>query len=165
VRVLIGLGANQGNVAGTFLRAVERLRERAGVIACSSLWRSAPLGPPQADYTNAAALVEAGEHPAALLAFCQRLEAEAGRDRIREGRWGARPLDLDLLIAPGVVVSSAALELPHPRLAQRRFALAPAAELVPSWVHPRLWRTIGALAAAPELAGQRCDRIGPFPAP
>jgi 2-amino-4-hydroxy-6-hydroxymethyldihydropteridine diphosphokinase len=163
VQLLIGLGANQGDAAEAFLHAVERLRERVRVLACSGLWRSAPLGPPQSDYTNATALVETAEHPGSLLALCQALEKDAGRDRTREERWGPRPLDLDLLIAPGVVISSPALELPHPRLAQRRFALAPAAEFVPDWVHPRLLRTLGSLAGAPALARQRCERIGPFP--
>jgi 2-amino-4-hydroxy-6-hydroxymethyldihydropteridine diphosphokinase len=163
VRLLIGLGANQGDAARAFVSAAARLRDRVTVIACSGLWRSAPGGPPQADYLNAAALVEVGEHPAAILAFCQLLEREVGRDRAREERWGARPLDLDLLIAPGIVISSSTLTLPHPRFAQRRFALAPAAELAAGWVHPRLMRTVAALAAAPEIAAQRCERVGPFP--
>ncbi len=165
MRLLIGLGGNQGDVRAAFSRALRGLREEARVTACSGLWRSAPEGPPQADYLNAVALVEFGGHPLALLAICRRLEAEAGRDRTREERWGPRPLDLDLLIAPGIVISSAALELPHPRLAGRRFTLAPAAELAPDWVHPRLLRALGDLAAAPEVAEQRCDRIGPFPTP
>ena len=163
MRLLIGLGANLGDVERAFVAAVARLRERFDVIACSGLWRSAPLGPEQADFLNAATLLEAAEHPFEVLAFCQRLERDAGRDRTTEERWGARPLDLDLLIAPGAVISSPTLTLPHPRLAERRFALAPAEALEPEWVHPRLLRTIRALAADPAIAGQRCERIGAFP--
>jgi 2-amino-4-hydroxy-6-hydroxymethyldihydropteridine diphosphokinase len=161
--MLVGLGGNRGDVAAGFRIAVGRLRERFGQVACSSLWRSAPIGPPQPDYGNAAVLLDAPLHPLALLAFCRRLEEEAGRERAREVRWGARTLDLDLLIAPGLVVSSPALELPHPGLHVRRFALAPAAELAPGWVHPRVLRTLQELASAPELAAQRCERVGRFP--
>ena len=129
------------------------------MLARSSVWRSAPEGPPQPDYLNAAALVDTGMHPVAILALCHRLEAEAGRDRAREQRWGPRPLDLDLLIAPGLVIQAPALELPHPRLAGRRFALAPAAELAADWLHPRLHRTLADLATSPEMASQRCERV------
>jgi 2-amino-4-hydroxy-6-hydroxymethyldihydropteridine diphosphokinase len=163
VRLLIGLGGNQGDVLGAFLRALVGLDPRATVLARSSVWRSAPQGPPQPDYLNAAVLVETTDHPLAILTLCQHLEAEAGRDRVREQRWGPRPLDLDLLIAPWLVVEAPVLVLPHPRLAERAFALTPAAELAPDWFHPRLHRTLAELAAAPEIAAQRCDRIGDFP--
>ncbi len=163
MQLLIGFGGNQGDVAAAFSGALRALRRDARVAACSGLWRSAPEGPPQADFLNAALLVEFGGHPLALLAICRRLEAAAGRSRAGDERWGPRPLDLDLLLAPGVVISCAPLELPHPRLAGRRFALAPAAELAPDWVHPRALRTVAELATAPGVAAQRCDRLGPFP--
>jgi 2-amino-4-hydroxy-6-hydroxymethyldihydropteridine diphosphokinase len=159
VRLLIGLGGNEGDVLGAFSHALASLEPRLTVLARSSLWRSAPQGPPQPDYLNAAVLVETTDHPLAILTFCQQLEAEAGRARAGVQRWGPRPLDLDLLIAPGLVIETPALVLPHPRLAERAFALAPAAELAPDWLHPRLHRTLAELAAAPEIAAQRCDRI------
>ncbi len=165
VRLLLGLGGNQGDVQVTLARAVGRLREHTDVIACSGLWRTAPEGPPQPDFLNAAVLVELRGHPAALLALCRRIEGDAGRDREHEGHWGPRTLDLDLLMAPGIVLSTAVLELPHPSLARRRFALAPAAELAADWVHPRALRTLAELAAAPAVTKQRCDRLGPFPTP
>lgn len=163
MQLLIGLGGNAGDVLGAFSRALASLQSHVAVLARSSVWRSAPEGPPQPDYLNAAALLETEVHPVAILTLCQRLEAEEGRDRARERRWGPRPLDLDLLIAPGVVIESPVLVLPHPRLGVRRFALAPAAELAPGWLHPRLHRTLAELAFAPEIAAQRCDRIGEFP--
>lgn len=159
MRLLIGLGGNEGDVLGAFSRALAGLQSHVAVLARSSVWRSAPQGPPQPDYLNAAVLVEAELHPAAILTLCQRLEAEEGRDRAREERWGPRPLDLDLLIAPGIVIEAPALVLPHPRLGVRRFALAPAAELAPDWLHSRLHRTLAQLAAVPEIAAQRCERI------
>ena len=160
MRLLIGLGGNQGDVLDAFSGAVAALRPHLRVVALSGIWRSSAQGPPQPDFLNAAALVESAAHPLAILALCQRLEAEAGRDRTREERWGPRTLDLDLLVAPGLVIETPALVLPHPRLAERRFALAPVVELAPEWVHPRLHRTLAELAAAPEIAAQRCDLIG-----
>ena len=163
MQLLIGLGGNEGDVLHAFADAVAALRARMRVMALSGVWRGAPVGPPQADYLNAALLVEITEHPLAILAVCQGLEAGAGRNRAREQRWGPRPLDLDLLVVPGLVIEAPTLELPHPRLAERRFALAPAAELVPDWIHPRLHRTLAHLASVPEIAAQRCDRIGILP--
>ncbi len=159
MRIVIGLGGNRGDVAAAFADAAARLAREARVLAHSGVWRSAPLGPAQDDFTNAAVLVETGLHPRALLEICRRIEAAAGRDRAREERWGPRPLDLDLLIAPGLVLESGDLVLPHPRLAGRRFALAPAAEVAPGWLHPRLHRTVADLASAPAVAAQRCDRV------
>jgi 2-amino-4-hydroxy-6-hydroxymethyldihydropteridine diphosphokinase len=163
VQLLIGLGGNEGDVLHAFSGTVAALRARMRVLELSGVWRGAPVGPPQADYLNAAVLVEITEHPLAILDLCQRLEAGAGRDRAREQRWGPRPLDLDLLVAPGLVIEAPLLVLPHPRLPERRFALAPAVELVAGWLHPRLHRTLGHLAAVPEIAAQRCDRIGTLP--
>ncbi len=160
MRIVIGLGGNRGDVTEAFAGAAARLAREGRLLARSGVWRSAPLGPALDDFANAAVLVESALHPRALLELCRRIEAAAGRDRAREERWGPRPLDLDLLVAPGLVLESGDLVLPHPRLAGRRFALAPAAEVAPGWVHPRLHRTLADLAASPEIASQRCDRVG-----
>lgn len=160
MRLLIGLGGNQGAVQDAFSAAIASLAAHVEVLSLSAIWRSEAHGPPQPDYLNAAVLVETGAHPSEVLALCRGIEADVGRDRTREQRWGPRPLDLDVLIAPGLVVERPALVLPHPRLAERRFALAPAAELAPEWVHPRLHRTLADLASSPALAAQRCQRIG-----
>ncbi|HUK14203.1 MAG TPA: 2-amino-4-hydroxy-6-hydroxymethyldihydropteridine diphosphokinase [Thermoanaerobaculaceae bacterium] len=163
LRLIVGLGGNRGDVLGALARACGELAAAGELLARSSLWRSAAIGPPQPDFLNAALLLATGLHPTALLELCQRIERDAGRDRAREPRWGPRPLDLDLLIAPRLVIESPRLTLPHPRLAERRFALAPAAELAPEWHHPRGCRTLGELAAAPSILAQRCERVGPFP--
>jgi 2-amino-4-hydroxy-6-hydroxymethyldihydropteridine diphosphokinase len=165
VKVIVGLGGNRGAVEHAFAAARATLAERFTVHAASSLWRSAAVGPAQPDFLNAALLVGADAHPMQLLAVCLLVEAAAGRDRRSEARWGPRPLDLDLLAAERCVIEAPALRLPHPRLAARRFAVLPAAELAPDWRHPRLHRTLADLAADPGLAAQRCDRVGPFPPP
>jgi 2-amino-4-hydroxy-6-hydroxymethyldihydropteridine diphosphokinase len=88
-----------------------------------------------------------------LLGACLDLERQAGRVRVAGDRWGPRPLDLDLLIADGLVCRGPRLELPHPRLLERAFALVPAAEVAGGWRHPLDGRSLAELAAA-------CDRTG-----
>jgi 2-amino-4-hydroxy-6-hydroxymethyldihydropteridine diphosphokinase len=163
VQILIGLGGNLGDVAAAFAVAAADLARTYRIVGRSHLWRTAPFGPPQPQYINAALLIEAGSDPLRLLACAQRLETAAGRNRARETPLGPRPLDVDLLLAPGLVIESPALVLPHPRLAERRFALLPAAELVPRWVHPRLHRSVADLAARLDPASQWCERLGSWP--
>ncbi len=165
MRLLLGLGGNLGDVATTFASAAAALAREHGGLAASSLWRTAPIGSPQAEYLNAALLVDVKAPIQAILATCQRLEASAGRDRAREGRWGPRSLDIDLLMVPGLVVESHRLTLPHPRLDTRRFALLPACELVPDWAHPRRHRSLGELLGTLDPAAQPCHLAGPFPYP
>lgn len=163
--VLLGLGGNCGEVASAFARCAAALARQLPVLGASGLWRSAPVGPPQPDYLNAALLVRFDAPLRRLLATCRELEAAAGRDRGREPRWGPRPLDVDILLAPGLVVESPDLVVPHPRLAARRFALLPACELVPGWLHPRLRRSLAELLAGLDPLGQPCHPAGPFPPP
>ena len=146
LHALIGLGANLGEPATAFTTALDEIASRGEVISGSRLWRTRPLGPDQPVYCNAAVLIRWKGTPSALLHACCDLEAAAGRDRSSEQRWGPRVLDLDLLMARDLVWRGPELELPHPRFHQRAFALVPAAEIVPDWVHPLVGRTIGELA-------------------
>ena len=146
VRVVLGLGGNVGDSRMAFSECLAALAAEGRVIAVSRLWRTRPVGPPQPDYLNAAALVEWPAGPRALLGRCLELETAAGRDRSAETRWGPRTLDIDLLLAESVVCRGPMLTLPHPRLHERRFALEPAAEVAPDWIHPLLGRTISHLA-------------------
>lgn len=128
----IGLGGNQGDVAAAFRAALAALDATDGVrvMAVSSLYRTAPVGgPAQDDYLNAAALLACGLDPLALLAVLQALEADAGR--VRDERWGPRTLDLDLLWWDDRRIAAPGLAVPHPRLHERRFALAPLVEVAP----------------------------------
>jgi 2-amino-4-hydroxy-6-hydroxymethyldihydropteridine diphosphokinase len=146
VQIVVGIGGNLGDELRIFRHAREGLAAVGRVVGCSRLYRTAAVGPPQPEYSNAALLLATEEPPIALLERCQELEAAAGRVRERERRWGPRPLDLDLLIARSLVHRGPRLMLPHLHLDERAFALLPAAELVPDWLHPLLGRRISELA-------------------
>jgi len=148
VEVVLGLGGNVGDPPAAFQVARARLAERHRLVAGSSLYCSRPIGPTQPEFYNQAVLLSAESHPVDLLAQCQLLEAAAGRDRTTELRWGPRPLDIDLLLVRGVIHRGPRLWLPHPRFAERAFALVPAAEIVPDWVHPLIGTSIAGLAKA-----------------
>jgi 2-amino-4-hydroxy-6-hydroxymethyldihydropteridine diphosphokinase len=145
-QVILGVGANLGEPKRAFRRALDGLDEHGAVLAVSGIFTTRPIGPDQPLFSNAAALLDWSGTPRELLTACQTLENAAGRNRNGEQRWGPRVLDLDLLIARDIVVRSPDLTLPHPRFHERAFALAPAAELVPDWIHPLLGRTISELA-------------------
>jgi 2-amino-4-hydroxy-6-hydroxymethyldihydropteridine diphosphokinase len=134
----IGLGANLGDREATLTRAIELLGERAGVevVAVSSFRETDPVGYlDQPRFLNAAACLDTYLTPQELLATLLEIERELGR--VREGqRYGPRTVDLDLLLMDGLVLDEPGLELPHPRLHERAFALEPLAELDPELVIP-----------------------------
>ncbi len=146
MHVVLGLGGNVGQSRQVFSDCLASLGVDGRIVEVSRLWRTRAVGPPQPDYLNAAVLFDWPAGPRSLLARCLALEKDLGRDRRSEERWGPRVLDLDLLLADLAVCRGPGLELPHPRFHQRRFALEPAAELVPDWIHPLLGRTIEELA-------------------
>jgi 2-amino-4-hydroxy-6-hydroxymethyldihydropteridine diphosphokinase len=146
MRVLLGLGGNLGEPQAAFRDCLERLAEEGRVSTNSHLYCTRAVGPEQPDYLNAAAIIDWPNSPRSLLERSHELEARFGRDRSQEERWGPRELDLDLLLAETVVCRGSMLELPHPRFHRRRFALEPAAEVAPDWVHPLLGLTIEELA-------------------
>jgi 2-amino-4-hydroxy-6-hydroxymethyldihydropteridine diphosphokinase len=145
--VILGLGGNLGEPAEVFRTVLGTLAGECRLGAVSRLWRTRAVGPPQPDYLNAAAVVLWPAALRTLLERCRGFESAAGRDRSRGQRWGPRTLDLDLLLADGVVCRGPTLTVPHPRLHERRFALEPAAEVAPDWVHPLYGQTISELAA------------------
>jgi 2-amino-4-hydroxy-6-hydroxymethyldihydropteridine diphosphokinase len=159
MKVLVGLGGNLGDPPQAFSRALDRLGEGHRLLVVSALYRSQPVGPPQPRYWNQAALLEADRPLLALLDRCQELVQEVGRDRDAEVRWGPRALDLDLLITPGIVHCGPRLHLPHPHFAERAFAVVPAAELAPDWVHPLDGRTLWELAQQVVAGDASLERV------
>lgn len=124
------------------------------VQACSSAYKTAPVGPPQPDYWNACALITTQLSPEALLAVL--LKIEAGFGRIRQERWGPRLLDLDLLLFGQQIWHSSTLQVPHPRMNERAFVLAPLAEIAADWIEPISGQTVAELL-------QQVDRSGVQP--
>ncbi|MDE2490663.1 MAG: 2-amino-4-hydroxy-6-hydroxymethyldihydropteridine diphosphokinase, partial [Elusimicrobia bacterium] len=128
---LLLLGANLGRRERTLRRTVAALRRLPGVRvrAVSRVYETAPVGPSDRPYLNQAVRVETTRTPMGLLIEAKILEAAAGR---RPGRrWAARPLDVDVIACGRVRRRSPWLTLPHPRAAERAFALAPLADVAP----------------------------------
>jgi len=114
------------------------------LLARSRIIASAPLGPSRRRYANAAALVAAPLTPLAMLDHLQAIEHRFGRRRQR--RWGARTLDLDLLLWSGGRVRQRRLTIPHPAMAMRAFVLQPLSKIAPDWRDPSSGRTVRQLA-------------------
>lgn len=120
-RYVVGIGANLGDAVATVVAALARL---PGAVATSYLYRTVPIGgPEQPDFVNAAALIDVPDDPPRLLGVLNAIEHDAGR--VRDVRWGARTLDLDILVWDGPDLAGEALTIPHPRLAERLFAILP----------------------------------------
>ncbi len=135
-RYAIGVGSNLGDRQATIAQAADRLNGSGvgRVVARSTFIETAPVGGPggQGAYLNGVWMVASEFGPHQLLAELQRIETACGR--VRTVRWGPRTIDLDLLLRDdGVVVSSAVLTLPHPRIQERPFVLAPLLEVAASW--------------------------------
>jgi len=145
--VYIGLGSNLGDRETALLSAVEWLGRIDGgcVLRRSSLYESAAIGPPQPRYLNAVVEMECGLVPPQLLAIVRQIEIELGR---KEGvRWGPRAIDLDILLWDTRVIADENLQIPHPSLHERRFALEPLCELNARAVHPIFGQTVAQLLA------------------
>jgi 2-amino-4-hydroxy-6-hydroxymethyldihydropteridine diphosphokinase len=142
VKVYVGLGSNVGGRLGFLRRAVRALGECPGVrvTALSRLYETSPVGPRQRNFLNAAAELRVGLTPEKFLAALKGIEKKLGR-RPRQ-RWGPREVDLDILLWGNRRVHRRDLEIPHPRLAARRFVLAPLVDLAPGRRHPVLRRTL-----------------------
>lgn len=156
-RCLIALGSNLGDRMENLRAGIAGLRDTAGIdiVAVSPLYETAPVGGPdyQGPYFNAALAADTTLGAAELLTLLHRIEA--GRERQRVLHWGPRTLDLDLLVHGDLVteinsengVDTSTLELPHPRMHERRFVMVPVCDIAPDLVHPGLGRTMRDLLA------------------
>jgi 2-amino-4-hydroxy-6-hydroxymethyldihydropteridine diphosphokinase len=145
--VWIGLGSNLGDKRANIERALDFLAQSCLVADVSSLYKTEPVGFQDQDwFLNCAAKIETDLEPRPLLDLLKSLEQRLGRtQRIQNG---PRTIDLDILIYGGRVVQEPGLAIPHPRMHERLFVLAPLREISPSLVHPVLGKTIAELAAS-----------------
>jgi 2-amino-4-hydroxy-6-hydroxymethyldihydropteridine diphosphokinase len=156
----LGLGSNLGDRLTNLQGAVDLLHGEPGlrVLASSRVWETVPVGgPPQPDYLNAVIRVETDLSARDLLDVAHRVEERLGR--VRRERWGARSIDIDVLLFDEETIDEADLVVPHPRLSQRAFVLLPLLELVPDQILPDGTRlkdlpvgTDGVTPSAPPLA-------------
>ncbi len=149
--ILIALGSNRrhgrhGAPEGVVRAAIAALATQGlEVVKMSRILATPPLGPGGRRFANAAVAVRSALPLAAVLVLVKAIEREFGR---RGGqRWGDRVLDLDIIGAGAAVVASGALQVPHPRMAGRRFVLDPLVEIAPDWRHPVLNATVRQLRA------------------
>ena len=133
----IGLGSNIGDRKRNIQSAIELIDTTSGlkVVKQSSIHETNPVGgPPQGKYLNAAVKIECDLKPRELLKQLMRIENELGRKRT--GKNYPRAIDLDILMIGSGLINMEKLIVPHPRLTERKFALAPLAELAPDLKHP-----------------------------
>ena len=134
-RAYLGLGSNLGDRLAHLQLAVDHLASADGVrvTAVSPVYETDPVGgPAQDDFLNAVVAVDTDLEPLALLAECAAAEAAAAR--VRDVRWGPRTLDVDVLWIEGYESAEPVLTVPHPRMAERAFVLAPLHDLDPALV-------------------------------
>lgn len=154
-QVVFGLGSNLGDRVGSVLSgaaALERLL--GGPASLSPLYETVPVGgPPQDDFINAALLIETDAPARTLLDTALSIEQRHGRIRLE--RYGPRTLDIDLLWIEAEIVSEPGLEVPHPRLLERAFALRPLLDVAPRAVNPNTGELYAVPMALLSLHGLR----------
>ncbi|MGH2693964.1 MAG: 2-amino-4-hydroxy-6-hydroxymethyldihydropteridine diphosphokinase [Actinomycetota bacterium] len=134
----VGIGSNVGDRVDFCLRAVRELETSSGITVekVSKLYETSPLGgPPQRSFVNLVVKLDSEFDARSLLQLCKDIEQRIGREP-SPIRWGPRVVDLDLLIFGDEKINEPDLEVPHPRLTERRFALVPLLEVDPDVTDP-----------------------------
>jgi 2-amino-4-hydroxy-6-hydroxymethyldihydropteridine diphosphokinase len=152
--VYLGLGSNLGDRLANLHFGLHCLETPCLIEAVSSLYETEPMGPPQPPFYNAVCEVETLLEPLQLLSFLKAVESEAGR---KDGgkRWGPRTLDIDILLYDDQIIQTEELTVPHPRLQERAFVLAPLCGIAPDLRHPENDKTMQELLATVETTGVR----------
>ncbi len=142
-QILLSIGSNMGDRLGFLQGAVDALANAGGfkLTAISPVYETEPVGKKdQPQFLNAAVELESRLSPDSLLVNLKQIEGRIGRTPSQ--KWGPREIDLDLIYVGDLVVNSPMLTLPHPGVADRRFVLAPLADIAPDFVDPLRKRTV-----------------------
>lgn len=152
--VLLGLGSNMGDRLSYLSYALNALDKEAGrVTAKSSVWETEPWGFEAEDqFLNMTVGLTTNLEPAKLLDMIKSMEVRLGRTRKKGKGYQSRVIDLDILLWGDRVISAPGLQVPHPRIAERRFVLVPLCEIAPYDIHPILGKSLI------ELLGECDDR-------
>jgi len=137
--VFLSLGSNQGEKTAICTRAIDEILKLEGscLVAKSSWYHTQPWGKEDQDwFINGVIQVETTLNPHELLDRLKAIESQLGRRDT--GRWGPRPIDIDILFYDHLKITSPELRIPHPRAHERSFVLAPMAEIAPHFIHPVL---------------------------
>ena len=156
----IGIGSNVGDRVAFCRAAVDGLRDHPeiDVDEISSLYETSPVGgPPQRSFVNMVVRIRTSLDARGLLDAVKRIERQLGREP-NEMRWGPRVADLDVLTFDDEKVAEPDLEIPHPRLTQRRFVLVPLLEIDPDAADPWGARYADAL----DVAEGEVELLEPF---
>jgi 2-amino-4-hydroxy-6-hydroxymethyldihydropteridine diphosphokinase len=153
----LSLGSNVGDRDRLLARTLERLAsDDIRVVRASGVYETEPRDvPDQPWFLNQVVEIETSLFPKQLLARLQKIEI--GMGRVRKEARGPRTVDIDILFYGDAIVSTPGLEIPHPRVADRRFVLEPLAELVPEFRHPRTRQTVREMLAA--VRHQKVHRV------
>ncbi len=158
--VYLSIGANLGSRYETCKQAIAMLDKVAGlsVRQVSSAWETEPVGlTDQPQFINLAVGIDSALTPRDLHLACQTIENKLGRKRVQ--RWGPRLIDLDILLQEDLVLDEDGLVIPHKRLHERRFVLAPLAELAPDLIHPKTKKTVAQMLSELGPDGPRVKKI------
>ncbi len=160
---LVGIGTNLGDRDRNLRQAIQLLGQQPGIkIIRASRWiETRPVGGPphQLNYLNGALLMETDLPPRWLLQIFHKIEKQMGRYRTQ--RWESRTIDLDLLLYDALVIEGEDLQVPHPRMAFRRFVLEPACEIAPDLIHPKIGWSLQRLLNHLELSPRYVAITGP----
>ena len=161
-RIYLGLGSNLGDRYANLQHAVDELRKYMTVTAVSPVYSTEPWGDAdQPAFLNICVAAVSSLSPHELLAHIKKTEQELGRMPARH--WGPRLIDIDILFFDDLILSDETLTIPHPYMAERSFVLAPLADIIPDFHHPRTGLSVQEMLDA--IGSSGVDRLFEMPFP